>query len=575
MTMHAGRVLAELLVNHGVDVVFGVPGGQTLALYDGIHALKPRLRHILMRDERSAAYAADGYARVTGRVGVCDATVGPGATKLPSGLGEALNSSVPILAIVSDLNQAWTTTRYRGAASQAVDQVAMLTPLCKWIASAEAPQALPDLVRTAFARATSGRPGPVVLNVPEDVFLAEVAEGSLDLGADPTASLFPRERPRPDPEAVRRAAEILVRAERPLLLVGGGAHLSGAEAEVRALAELLGLPVATTFSGKGILGEGHPLAVGVLGLFGTQAARALAEEADVVLHVGCKSAQNSTFLWTLPRPGQTLIHLDIDPVEPGKVLPTAVALLGDAKAGLQDLIRCVQEILPEPRLRLDRRTRIREVKTRWEAFILPELQASDIPILPQRVMADLQAAFGPEDVLVCDASFPSGWGAVFFSQATPGRRCLFPRGLAGLGFGLPAAIGVRIARAQGAVFCLAGDGGFAYSLGELATLTRQGLKVICIVLNNRSLAWVQYLQRIQFGGRYESVEFPDMDFAKVAEGLGCRGMSVERPDELKGAIAEALRGEEAVVLDVKTAVWETPILPYREAVDRERKEGRS
>lgn len=574
MTMHGGRVLAESLMNHGVEVVFGVPGGQTLALYDGIHALKPRLRHILMRDERSAAYAADGYARVTGKVGVCDATVGPGATKLPSGLGEAFNSSVPILAIISDLNQSWTTVRYRGAASQAVDQVAMLTPLCKWIGSADSSRALPNLVRSALAQATTDRPGPVVLNIPEDVFLAETAEGSLDLRADATASHFPRKRPRPDPDAVRRAAEILVRADRPFLLAGGGAHLSGAGCEVRALAELLSLPVATTFSGKGILGESHPLAVGVFGFFGTRAAQAVAEEADVILHVGSKSGQNSTFLWTLPKPDQTLIHLDIDPAEPGKVFPTAVDLVGDAKAGLEDLIRRVQEILPESRLRLDRRAHIREVKAQWEAFILPELQASDIPIRPQRVMAALQAAFGPEDVLVCDASFPSGWGAVFFAQATPGRRCLFPRGLAGLGFGLPAAIGARIAHARGQVYCLAGDGGFAYSLGELATLTQHGLKVICLVLNNRSLAWVQYLQRLQFRGRYESVEFPDLDFAKVAEGLGCRGISVERPDELKGAIADAARGEEAVVLDVKTAVWETPILAYREAAAKERKEGK-
>jgi acetolactate synthase I/II/III large subunit len=262
---HGGLLLVDLLIAHGVRHVFGLPGGQTMALYDGILERAPSIRHLLVRDERSGAYAADAYARVTGAVGVCDATVGPGAAKLPSGLGEALNASVPVLALVSDLPRELAPMRYRGAASQALDQARLLEPVTKWLASVDDPAAMPGLVRRAFREATGGRPGPVALLLPQDVLDAPWPEGTARVRPGPADARFgrcPPLRPRPDPADVDAAAGVLRAARRPLLLAGGGVLLSGAGEALRALAERLSAGVATTLSGKGAFPETHPLSVG-------------------------------------------------------------------------------------------------------------------------------------------------------------------------------------------------------------------------------------------------------------------------------------------------------------------------
>lgn len=561
--MHAGDVLVQMLINYGVEYVFGLPGGQTAALYDAIYRRPDQIQHILMRDERSAAYAADAYARVTGRIGVCDATVGPGATKLPSGLAEAKHSSIPVLAILSDIKQSTLPLSDYGAASQALDQLRMLEPMIKWGAKVPVVEILPAMLRNAMRQATSGRPGPVVLDIPDDVFTVDCSGLDLDTAAQIRDGSFPQRRVGPDADSIALASFQLIEAERPVIVAGGGVHNSGATDELLRLAERLDIPVATTWSGKGALPETHPLALGLLGSMGTTCATEIVAEADVVFLIGNKSGQNSTFAWSLPRDDQAVIHLDIDPVEVGKVFTTAVGLVGDARTGLQMLLGQVFRVERPEWL-----ARVAEARDAWRAQLDAERGSDQVPVTPQRVMGELQKLWGEDDLLVCDASFASGWGGAYLQLPVAGRRALFPRGIAGLGWGLPAAIGARFGHQEGTVVCLAGDGGFAYSVAELSTLAKYGLKVVSIVLNNSALSWIKWNQRMTWGERYQSSDFPDVDFAAVARGFGCEGITVTKPDELAAALQSAFASDGPVVIDVKTEEWETPILAYRAAVER-------
>ena len=568
---HGGRLLAALLAEHGVRHVFGVPGGQTLALYDGLLD-QAGLTHVLTRDERSAAYAADGYARVTGQVGVCDATVGPGAAKLPSGLSESLGASVPVVALVSDLPARLAPHRYRGAASQALDQAGLLAPVTKWQATVPTAGVLPALVRQAFRVAATGRPGPVALFLPQDVLDGPVPDEpglAAQLPGSARFGRFPPFRPVPDQADLAAAAAVLRAAERPFILAGGGVQLSGAGPELTALAERAGAAVGSTLSGKGVIAEDHPLSVGVTGSMGTTAAAAALAEADVVLLAGCKAGSGATYGWTLPHPGQAVLQLDIDPAELGRAFPLRAALLGDVRAGLAALLTAMQDARgldadgPAEPDRAAWRARLAGLTAAWRAARDAERASGQQPIAPQRVLAGLEAALGPGDVLICDASLASGWGGVYLEQRRPGRQVLCPRGQAGLGYALPAAIGVATAGHRTVV--LTGDGALGYAVGELATVAELGLPVTVVVLNNRSLGWIRWYRRITFGRGWEDDDFADVAFNEIARGFGLHGARVSEPGQLAGALHDALAGPPAL-LDVVTDAWQTPITAHRRAV---------
>jgi len=563
-------------MEHGVRHVFGVPGGQTLALYDAILDRGPGLRHVLVRDERSAAYAADGYARVTGRAGVCDATVGPGAAKLPSGLAEALGASVPVVALVSDLPAGLAPHRYRSAASQALDQAALLAPVTKWHAAVPDAATLPALVRQAFREATTGRPGPVALFLPQDVLDGPVPDhlapqhsaggsGGSPLRANTVRfGSFPAFRPSPGPEDVAAAAAVLGAAQRPFVLAGGGVLHSGAGAELTALAEALSAAVGTTLSGKGAIAEDHPLSVGVTGSMGTAAAAAALAEADVVLLAGTKAGSGATFGWALPRADQAVVQLDLDPAELGRAFPHAAAVLADARPGLAGLRTALDGSAGPDRAAW--RARVAELAAAWRADRDAERASDAVPIVPQRVLAEIEAAVGRDDLLICDASLASGWGGVYLEQRHSGRRVLCPRGQAGLGYALPAAIGVATARPGRRTVVLAGDGALGYAAGELATVAELGLPVTVIVLNNRSLSWIRWYRRITFGRGWEGEDFSDVPFADVARAFGLAGERVTEPGHLATALRTALGSPGPALLDVVTEPWQTPITAHRDAL---------
>lgn len=560
--MHVGDLLANLLQQMGVDTVFGVPGAQTLPFYDGIDNSQGKIKHITLRAERSAAYAAVAYARVMNKVGVCDATVGPGAAEFTSGLGEAFNSSTPIFALFSDLPLGWEHLRDHGNASQGLYQLDMVKPFTKWTGSVTTKKALPDMVRNAFVKAVSGRPGPTALSIPEDVFLEEWAGEVPEMPVD--LSKFPRYRTVASREQIEKAVTLLAEAKRPVLVVGGGAMLSQAEAEVTALAEHLTMPVLQTFTGRGVIPDEHPLGIGMMGGLGTLSAKKLVEEADVIFFAGFKSSQNSTFNWKLPYAGQHVIHLDIDESEIGRAFNADVGLVGDVKSTLAELLKLAREKFERPKSQ-EREHWIQNAKREWASFIQAELAEKKAELKPQQVIEVLNQASSQEDILVCDASFSSGWGAVYYNLKSSGRRILAPRGLAGLGFGLPAAIGAAAAAKNGQVYLLAGDGGFGYSLGELATLKQYGLKVIMFVLDNRSWGWIEWLNKLNYQKEYFGL--PAIEFAKIAEGFGLKGYHVRNKAELTDALANANKDDESSIIHVDIALWETPVLSFREAAN--------
>lgn len=559
---HAGFLLARCLERHGIRHIFGLPGGQTGGLYNAIAHPSTRLQHVLVRDECAAPYAADALARVTGVPGVCDATLGPGAVKLTTGLMEAYNASIPILAIVSNVARDWGHLTSRGAASQAVDQGRVLEPLAKRVIYVTDPAALPTLVRSALITAVSGRPGPVVLDIPVDVLSAEVPDALLDLPDEPIR--FPRTRSVPEDSALDRALALIETAERPIMVLGGGTAISEAGAEAAALADRFGMPVATTWGGKGLVDERGPLALGLIGTNGTRAADAARKEADLVLLVGFKHAQNSTFSWTFPEPGQTVIHIDVDAEEIERLRQPDVALIGDARATLHRLL-----VLSEGRSAPSRggwTGRIADIRARWDADRDAERALGGSPLKPQRIVSAIEAQLTERDLVVADASFSSGWIGVFMRARGAGaRRFLFPRGAASLGWGLPAAIGAWMSGQYDRIFVLAGDGAAAYHLAEMATARRIGARIVYVVLNNDTLGWSWWTQAMRFDGARQSVDLQHIEFAKLAEGFGWTGARCDEPGSLDEALERAAASDGCTLVETISDLHETPVFAYRES----------
>jgi acetolactate synthase-1/2/3 large subunit len=555
---HTGFALAQMLMGYGVEYIFGIPGGQTLPLYDACYAYSDRLKHITVRDERHGGHAALAYSRMSGKVGVCDATVGPGATNLPSALGEALNSSTPMIAIVGEHPTGWANKIDFGRASQGIDQISMLKAVTKKVVYVPTQDSLPELVHSAFLIATTGRPGPVALVIPADVFRQEGGPKDFERYIDPSLGCHPSRRSAPADKDVAKAADLLRAAKSPVMMIGGGALLSGAEEAAQEVAEALSMPVVYTITGKGTLADDHPLNMGVSGLGASSpSAKAAMQRADVVFIVGSKSPQGSTFIWTMPSAKQRVIHLDVDPAEIGRVFKTEVGLVGDARLGLGALLDALANDSKPSR---DGKW-VAQLHTEKEAWLKKREElfgADEVPIKPYRVMSALNQVLSPDDILVCDAGFASSWGSLYFDQRMPGRRTLFPRGLAGLGFSVAAGVGAQLAAPNQRVVTLAGDGGFCYDMNELSVMAKAELPVVNIVLNNSAYGWVKWAEKAWYQGSFSASELQSMDFSKVAEGLGCVGMRVEAPDQLESALTEALSLNKPVVLEVITDDDSTP-----------------
>jgi acetolactate synthase I/II/III large subunit len=560
--MHVGEQLVDRLIGYGVKHVFGCPGGQTLPLYNGIAKRPGQIDHLLMHDERSGAFAADAYARATGRLGVCDATVGPGASNLVSGLVEARSSSIPVLAIVSDIPRAWEHRRHLGSASQAFEQRRFLEGCVKWYGRVETAESLSEILHACVRIATSGRPGPVVLEIPDDVFAGDAGPEGFPI--TPAWATFPRLRAAPDPAALAQAVALLQASQRPMIIAGGGALYAGAGPSILQLAELLQSPVATTVSGKGLLPETQPLSVGVAGRFGVPMANTVLAEADAVIFIGCKTGQTTTNGWTQPEPGTPVIQIDVDPDELGRSFHDTVALLADARLGTDALVQALRET---PVTTTWDRDWIAELRVDWwEGPIAFKEQPKDGILKPQDLSRLMRSCMSEQDTLVCDASLSSGWGAGRWQARGTGRLYYAPRGLAGLGWGLPAAIGVSVAKRElgesSRVVCLAGDGGWGYSLTEVETAARLGLPILSVVLNNSTLGWIKHSAVARYPGEMVSEDFTDVNYAEAAHAMGAAVEHVTTLEAFEAAFKAAMqdRSTRPHVIEARSCAVETPVL---------------
>ena len=543
--MTGGRALAEMLRLSDVGPMFGMGGFQLLPFYDALGQLG--MQHFLINDERCGAFAADAYARVTNRPGVCDGTLGPGATNLVTGLIESTNGGIPVIALAGDTNRAHSWKNM----TQECRQAEILRPAVKELIRIEDTSRIPELTRRAFAVATSGRPGPVVLDVPEDVCHGTYDFTADDFAIDPSTLAAPARRIRPDRADIERAARLLAGAERPLLLVGGGVHISQAHAALQAFAEAQSIPVAHTMSGKGGIACTHALNVGLFGRY-ARIANELIEASDCLLVVGCKLGEIATKRYALPPLHIPIIHLEIVAEEIGRCRPAAVALWGDARAGLEDLNEALADSAKAARAA--RADYVGEIPVRmkaWAEDAAPRLNSSDRPIHMARLCTELNRALPADSILVADGGFAGHWTGLLYDTKMAGRHFIPDRGLASIGYGLPGGIGASLAAPGRPVVAITGDGGFNMVLGELETARRAKLGLTIVVVNNAASGYVKALQHAMMGGRYQSADLSEMDYAAVARAMGVGGIRVEDPAALGRALATGMaETDRPTVVDV-------------------------
>ncbi len=554
--MTAAEALVAMLERHGVDTVFGLCGDTSLPFYDALYRTGQGIRHVLARDERHACYMADGYARVTGRVGVCEGPSGGGATYILPGLVEANESSIPVLAITSDIS---VSGRGRYTLTE-LDQGALMRPLTKWNGVVDAASALPRAVRAAFRAMTTGRPGAAHIGVPLDVQRAPVDEDEVWANAD--HGRYPAERRAPDPESVAAAARILGAARRPVVVCGGGVVVSGAEAALAAFAEALAAPVATTVSGQGSIGDEHPLAVGVVGSNGgTPATRRVIAAADAVVFVGCRAGSVTTERWRYPAPGAArIVHVDVDPQVIGVNYAADAAVIGDARAALAALTAT----LGAPRAGHGTAALVSEIRAEKFAAFNTLAGSDERPIRPERIIATLQKLLPDDAVVVADPGTPCPYFSAYYQWRGSGRRFITNRAHGALGYALAAAIGAQHGRPDKKCVAVMGDGSFAMACGELETLVRLRLPITLVVISNAVFGWIKAGQKAGFGERYYSVDFSPTDHAAVAAAFGLESWRVTEPEKLEGALGKALASGAPSLVDIVTQPLQDAEAPVSE-----------
>jgi len=541
--------MAQALRRHGVEVIFSqaIPAALLLA------APKHGLRQIGYRTENAGAYMADAYARVSGKVAVVTAQNGPAATLLVGGLAEAHKASIAMVAIVQDVHRKTTDKN----AFQEIDHLALFGSVTKWVRRVTEPERITDYVDMAFTAAASGRPGPVVLIVPIDLFNDFVTAANTPR----TSHLgnFPLDRTSADQQRICEAARLIANAQRPIVIAGGGVHVSGAAQALATLQENAGIPVATTVMGKGSVDERHALSVGVVGYFmGTRGRthhlRNLVEHADVIVLVGTRTNQNGTDSWQLYPRNAIYIHIDIDGMEVGRNYDAAVRLIGDARLTLEalteELLKLDMRVRKTTRLALEQN--IAAGHQAYEADLATLVNMEQTPIRPERLMRDLDTVLTADTIVVADASYASIWIANFLLSRKAGARFITPRGLAGLGWGFAYALGAKVAKPDAPVVCLAGDGGFAHVWSELETACRMNLAVVLVVLNNQILGYEKHAEKALFGAHSAACDFSPVDHAALARACGCKGVRIDRASDFKPALQAALVSRRTTVIDVIT-----------------------
>lgn len=556
LKIQGGEAVARMFRAFHCGPMFGMGGFQLLPMYEA--ARKMNLQHFLINDERVAAFAADAYAKVSGRVGLADAALGPGATNLVTGLGEALNAGTPMVCIIGDTHRlhSWKNM------TQEVRQNDILRPVCKELIRVEMIERIPELIRRAFSIATSGRPGPVVVDIPEEIMHDYYTFSPSDFEVDIANESIPALRCRPDKKAIEKAAALLMQAKRPLILAGGGVHLSGANEQLTKFVSATNIPVAHTLTGKGSIACTNRLNAGLFGRY-DRIANKLIEEADVLFVIGCKLGEIATKRYTLLPKDKTIIHLDLVAEEFERTTDVDVKLWGDARCGLEDLLEAIGSGASALHQRLQLYSdEVIERMSNWRNEVSERLHSNERPINMARLMTELNNVLPEDAILVADGGFAAHWSGLLYDTKRAGRGFLPDRGFASIGYGLPGAIGAALAAPGKRVMALTGDSGFCMVIGDLETAKRLDLDITIIVVNNAASGYVKALQHLVYGaGHYHSSDLHEVDFASVANSFSCKGIRVEDPNEIHNALKTAMSTKGPVVIDVVVTRDPSKMLP--------------
>jgi len=519
--LSGGEVVVKLLVNNKIKYVFGMAGFQHLPMYDALYKYKSEIIHVLIRDEKDGAFMADAFARVShaGEFAVCDATVGPGVTNLLSGLAEAYYASTPVLVITSDVN-----TEYVGRGmNQECDQFTAFRPLCKKSFYINSVERIPEILNRAILAINAGTPGPVYVDIPENIFHGKAyfdEKVFLNLRNKPILS-------RPSKKDTEDALKMLVKASNPVIIAGGGVHLSRAWGPLKELSEKLSIPIATTMTGKGSIEERF-----------SKCANDFIKQADVILVVGCRLAEMATNRWTLIPDESKIIQIDSDPLKIGKNYPVAVGMCGDARLALEDLVDISKNLKNKRNTKLEDeiKTKIKE----WENMNLSESTKDDIGITIPMILDALRDNLPKDSIFIADGGLSAHWSSVYYKILKSGRTYVANRGQAAIGYALSAGIGAKLACPEKIVVSLAGDGGFGMSIMELETAVRMKIAPLFVVIDNQVLGYVKGLQYQLYGGRYISSEMTDVNYSNIAKAMGCNSSLVVEKNLLKEEVKKAI-----------------------------------
>jgi len=530
MKLTGAQIICEGLVKEGVEVIFGFPGGAVLPLYDTLPQY-PRLRHILVRHEQGAAHAADGYARATGKVGVCMATSGPGATNLVTGIANAHLDSSPVVAITGQVARPFIGKD----AFQEIDISGITLPITKHNYLVLDTNSLAKVVKEAFYLARTGRPGPVLIDLPRDVQIEQVEfnyPSKVDLpGYKPTLQGHPAQ--------IKKAAKLINEAQRPLIIAGRGVIISGAYAELKQLAETAQIPVVTTLLGIGCFPESHILSFGMLGMHGMAYANMAVEAADVIIAIGMRFDDRATAKVSAFAPHASIIHIDIDPAEIGKNVPVVVPIVGDVKLVLNALNKLI--ISTE---HIDWFRQLEGWRKEHPSTAIRDCEG----LLPQLVIRKIYEVTQGEAIIVTGVGQNQMWAAQHYCYNKP-NSLISSGGLGTMGFELPAAMGAKVGCPDTTVWCIAGDGGFQMTIQELATIVQEKVAVKIAIINNGYLGMVRQWQELFYGRRYVATPLSSPDFVKIAEAYGLPGLRVRHKEEVVPAIEQAMEEQGPFLID--------------------------
>jgi len=545
--MIGAKALMKALEKEGVKEVFGLPGGANLPMYDELS--KSNIRHILARHEQSAAHMADGFGRVSRKAGVCFATSGPGATNILTGLATAHADSAPMIAVTGQVPVAMIGRD----AFQESDIIGMSNPCVKYAFQPRTPEEIPEVVKKGFYVAETGRPGPVLLDIPKDVQQNE-AEMTF-----PDTIKMRGYHPWTDPDIVNveRAIDMLLSADKPIILAGGGVIISSAFAELQAIAEMLMIPVVTTFKGKGAFPENHALSLGPIGMHGHAEANKLMTQADCVLATGTRFSDRSVGTFEEFEKRLKIIHMDVDPAEIGKNQTTQVAVVGDVKASLRIMIKMLQQKAIKKTEKNTWLKHVEEVKEYWRKNL--KIHPGDMSAA--KILRKLREVLPHEAICTTEVGQHQMWASLFFDVIHPGTF-FSSTGLGTMGWGFPASIGAKVARPDVPVVDIAGDGSFNMTENSLATSVTEDIPVIVFLINNYSLGMVAQWQRTFYDRRMIGVDQKNCpDYIKIAESYGAQGIRAQSLDELEKAIKVALKSDVATVIDIPIDP-EEDVLPF-------------